>query len=212
MSSTPHQSDSMPVARPPTPRLSRGNLPTTGLHLGWVYGEERLSDSTCDEIVAACREFPILPPNTVGEDHYPSHRLADVRKVGVTLRTQWLFDLLCDVAEEVSRSANHLELAAITRSPQYVEYRPDWGHFDWHNDYSHDLPQVPRKLTVIIQLSHPTEYEGGRLEVFGTKIDELPRERGTILAFPSLIFHRVTPVTSGLRRALVAWIAGPRIQ
>ena len=160
----------------------------------------------------ACREFPTTPPSTVSEDRYPAHRQADTRKVGINARTKWIFDLLCDVAAEATRAGAGLDLTEITRAPQYVEYRPEWGHFDWHNDYSHGLADAPRKLTIIIQLSPPDDYEGGRLQVFGTEVEDLPRELGTVIAFPSFLFHRVTPVTHGVRRALVAWIAGPRIR
>jgi predicted 2-oxoglutarate/Fe(II)-dependent dioxygenase YbiX len=48
--------------------------------------------------------------------------------------------------------------------------------------------------------------------MFGTTVEDLPAERGSVLAFPSFLYHRVTPVTGGVRRALVAWIAGPRLR
>jgi predicted 2-oxoglutarate/Fe(II)-dependent dioxygenase YbiX len=120
--------------------------------------------------------------------------------------------LLREVATEVTEKAAALELTTITRAPQYVEYRPGWGHFDWHNDYSHGIADAPRKLTIIFQLSDPTDYAGGRLQIFGNEIEDLPAERGTVVAFPSFLVHRVTPVTSGIRRALVSWIAGPRLR
>ncbi|KOG33018.1 oxidoreductase [Streptomyces viridochromogenes] len=100
----------------------------------------------------------------------------------------------------------------MTRAPQYVEYLPGNGHFHRHNDYSHDQTDSPRKITVIVQLSDASSYEGGGLQMFGVDTEELPRERGSVLVFPSLIDHRVTPVTQGLRRALVAWVAGPRLR
>ena len=46
----------------------------------------------------------------------------------------------------------------------------------------------------------------------GIDTEDLPDARGTVVAFPSFLYHRVTPVTSGLRKALVAWIAGPRLR
>lgn len=188
----------------------RGDAPPAHSHIDWMRCAERLSDEDCDEIIAACREFPETPPSTVGEDHYPGRRLAETRKIGMNQRTKWYFDLLCNVAAEATKSFG-LKLTGITRAPQYVEYRPGEGRFDWHNDYSHGLPDAPRKVTIITQLSAPDEYEGGSLQTFGIDIENLPRERGTILVFPSFLYHQVTPVTRGLRRAVVAWIAGPRI-
>lgn len=181
-------------------------------HLDWVQSAERLSDASCDEVIAACTEFPVTPATVVGETTYGELRKLEARKIGQTARTAWLFDLLCSIAGSAAGEHFDLELTSMTRAPQYVEYRPGCGHFGWHNDYSHGLADAPRKLTVIVQLSRPEDYDGGRLQVFGVEIEDLPRERGTILAFPSLVYHQITPVTRGLRRALVAWIAGPRIR
>ena len=181
-------------------------------HLDWVQAAGRLSEASCDELIAACREFPVAPATIVGQDRYADHRQLEARKIGKTARTAWAFDLLCGIAAEASARHFGLALTGITRAPQYAEYRPGCGHFGWHNDYSHGLPDAPRKLTIVIQLSRPEDYEGGRLQTFGIEIEDMPRERGTIVAFPSVVYHQVTPVTRGLRRALVAWIAGPRIR
>lgn len=192
--------------------FSRVGLLSDLPHLDWMNCREKLCIDDCNEIVDACREFPLMAPNIVDEHIYPKHRHADVRKINTNSRTSWIFELLCKVAEESNRQGSNIELTAISREPQYVEYVPNWGHFDWHNDYSHGLSDAPRKLTIIIQLSAPEDYEGGRLQVLGPAIQDLPREHGTVITFPSFIMHRVTPVTKGLRRALVAWIAGPRIR
>ena len=65
-----------------------------------------------------------------------------------------------------------------------------------------------RKLTMVIQLSDPSEYEGGQLELF--EDIQIPKQKGLVAMFPSFgNYHRVTPVLSGTRKVLVAWIWGP---
>ncbi len=202
-----------PAAAPDEPRrfsFLRDGQPTAGAHMNWMTCAERLDDAECDRVIEACRAFELVPPRTVGEDKLPGHRRSDTRMVMLNEETAELFDLLCNVAEQSTEDAYALELSGITRAPQYVEYRPGWGEFGWHNDYSHGIPNAPRKLTVILQLSSPDEYEGGRLQVMGNEIEDMPDARGSIIVFPSILMHRVTPVTTGLRRALVSWIAGPR--
>ncbi len=190
--------------------LRRGS-PSAGDHLDWMTCSDCVSNDDCDNLIKACRAFALTPPSTVAEDRLPGHRRADTRLIGVTEETAWIFDMLCAIAEEASKQTYKLELTSIVRPPQYVEYRPGWGQFDWHNDYSHGLADAPRKLTIIIQLSSPNDYEGGALEIMGTEIEEMPRERGTVVVFPSLLTHRVTPVVCGLRKSLVSWIGGPRL-
>jgi PKHD-type hydroxylase len=36
----------------------------------------------------------------------------------------------------------------------------------------------------------------------------VPKKKGAVVLFPSFILHRVTPVTSGLRRSAVLWVGG----
>ncbi|MGO7543271.1 2OG-Fe(II) oxygenase [Rhizobium ruizarguesonis] len=178
--------------------------------MDWMSCAEVLTDEECDRIISACRQFELVPPIVVGEDRLPGHRRADSRMLGVTEDTAWFFEYLLSIAEQATEKAYLLSLSGITRPPQYVEYRDGWGEFGWHNDYSHGLPDAPRKLTIIFQLSEPSDYEGGLLQVMSNDIETAPRKRGSIIVFPSILMHRVTPVTAGLRRALVAWIAGPR--
>jgi hypothetical protein len=180
-------------------------------HIDWVQAAQRLSDADCDELIELGLEGPVAPSTVVGEEHYPGHRKVLARKILPSTRTAWIFELLCELARELESKHFALTLTNIAREPQYVEYVPGRGEFGWHHDYSHGLPATPRKVTIIIQLSRPDEYEGGLLQTFGVDVEDLPRERGTIVAFPSFVVHRITPVTRGLRKALVTWIAGPRI-
>ena len=78
-----------------------------------------------------------------------------------------------------------------------------------------------RKLSVTISLTDPDEYEGGNLEFdFRNQVDwetnkkqgikectEI-RPKGSIIVFPSFVWHRVTPVTRGTRYSLVIWSLG----
>ncbi len=71
----------------------------------------------------------------------------------------------------------------------------------------------PRKLSMVLQLSDPSEYEGGDLELFTSANPIITKkQKGIIHAFPSYVMHRVTPVTKGVRKTLVVWIAGPRFK
>ena len=40
-------------------------------------------------------------------------------------------------------------------------------------------------------------------------MDEEVYKRGTIVVFPSLLLHTVTPMTKGIRHSLVQWFSGP---
>lgn len=131
-------------------------------------------------------------------------------------RENFLYDLRCIDGE----------------SMQYTQYGP--GEFyGWHNDagfigaykpqshtndndrqndFVNEHSELVRKLSFVLQLSHPDDYEGGNLQLMGEtgKCYFAPRKRGTIILFDSRTQHRVLPVKSGLRKSIVGWTVGPR--
>lgn len=96
---------------------------------------------------------------------------------------------------------------------QFTEYHAsEGGKYDWHHDvnWSSNFPW-DRKLSLTIQLSDPSDYEGGQFEFMEVEgVPEIARQGGSVLVFPSYLKHRVLPVTRGTRRSLVAWFSGPR--
>lgn len=180
-------------------------------HLDWVKCETRLSAAQCDEIAGIGQHCERSEPTVVGEERLSAHRLGRVHMIPDTRETAPVYRLLWEVAADASARHYGLTVTGITRMPHYVEYTPGYGHFHWHNDYSHEAADSPRKLTVVVQLSDAAEYQGGDLEVFNVGSETLPREHGTIVCMPSFVPHRVSPVTAGVRRIIVAWIAGPRL-
>lgn len=95
---------------------------------------------------------------------------------------------------------------------QYTEYKVGY-FYDWHKDTfdrDYNIFYEQRKLSISIQLSDESEYEGGDLELYHPEEPKkAPKQKGTVILFPSFMYHRVTPVTKGRRLSLVSWINGP---
>jgi hypothetical protein len=107
--------------------------------------------------------------------------------------------------------SNHqFDLSYVTDPIHYVIYPEDGGHLDWHLDIG--IGEVNRrKLSLTVQLSDPSEYEGGEFEIWyghSGEFVELPRKKGDVIIFPSFLMHRVKPITRGQRKALVFWTGG----
>jgi len=67
-----------------------------------------------------------------------------------------------------------------------------------------------RKLSFVVQLTPSNEYEGGELQIdTGNGTFTGSKEQGAIIFFDSRTRHRVTEITSGVRRSLVGWVVGP---
>jgi len=78
---------------------------------------------------------------------------------------------------------------------------------------------MQRKLSMIVQLSKPENYVGGDLRfnlrgLDGVNSDSVMspppefKQQGSIVIFPSFLWHKVEPITSGKRYSLVMWTLG----
>lgn len=179
-------------------------------HLDLVWCTDRLSAGACTDFEILGKSFPRVATTVVDQRVLKDHRVCRTHMIARSVAAEPLYRLLWKAASDAAVRHYGFELSRITRMPHYVEYHAGKGHFHWHNDYSHESGEAPRKLTVVIQLSAPEDYDGGRFETFGPVGATAPRERGTIFCLPSIIPHRVLPVTRGVRKAIVAWVAGPR--
>ena len=97
---------------------------------------------------------------------------------------------------------------------QILKYRKG-GQYEWHIDYGvcwH--PGLDRKLSISIQLSNESQYEGGELEIRNWKGDNVtaPKRLGSAIVFDSRVTHRAKPVTEGERIVLVGWASGPKLR
>ena len=124
---------------------------------------------------------------------------------------QWVKDLLWDYIQQANVNAFNIDVHNEAEI-QFTEYHAaQAGHYDWHHDVNWNGQTISdRKLSVTIQLSDPSEYEGGDFEFDDVKTNADFSSQGTVLIFPSYLRHRVRPVTSGTRQSLVAWFFGPR--
>ena len=102
---------------------------------------------------------------------------------------------------------------------QFARYQ-NGGHYVWHQDASGKIENTNdvRKLSLTMSLTDPATYEGGLLEFFnGEKpledgkhnISEDVKAQGSVIVFDSYDWHRVTPVTKGVRYSVVCWTVGP---
>jgi PKHD-type hydroxylase len=82
--------------------------------------------------------------------------------------------------------------------------------YDWHTDDDVLSRREPnqRKLTAVLLLSAPDEYEGGGLFVKGMD-QSLIVNQGDLVVFPSFLEHTAKAVTSGTRMTAVGWSTGP---
>jgi len=83
--------------------------------------------------------------------------------------------------------------------------------YKYHSDSS-AYASTDMKLTCLLNIS--TEpYEGGDFHLkYGDEDKPINFPVGSLFVFKPYIFHRVKPITKGIRRTLTLWMYGPRWQ
>jgi len=114
--------------------------------------------------------------------------------------TWWLFDRAIMVFKS-SLPFNSLQ------SMQYTVYDSKGSHYDWHRDIgSGDEIMKARINVAVLQLSNPGNYKGGVLQIkHQSETIDVMKIKGMVTTFPIQLEHRVTPVTSGVRKTLIMW-------
>lgn len=135
--------------------------------------------------------------------------------------TNWIFKRLNMVFEEINDAYYNFDLNGYDHF-QYTEYESNYsGHYDYHSDiiygeYSPNKIIETRKLSFIMALNTPgVDYEGGNLEIntaSESNAISVEMKLGRIIAFPSWMLHRITPITKGKRKSLVTWVTGPKFK
>ena len=152
----------------------------------------------------------------------------------VWLNEQWIYNAIHPYIHQANKAAGWNFEWDWSESAQFTKYGVG-QYYGWHCDswvepykrekmdngqYPQDHGKI-RKLSVTVSLSDPSEYEGGNLEFDFRQDHDFERNRaksikecteirprGSIIVFPSFVWHRVNPVTRGTRYSLVMWNLG----
>jgi PKHD-type hydroxylase len=175
----------------------------------WAYYDDAFSSDECDSIVEYCRQQD-LKESVIGNEHSLdlSVRKSKVAFIPPTSFMIPHYQKLSAIIDTLNQQFFKFDLHGFGEHLQFTEYDAPGGKYNSHVDRGFNIPV--RKLSIVLQLTDPKNYEGGELELFvNMEIPtKLPKTRGTLIAFPSFQVHRVTPLTKGTRNSLVGWING----
>lgn len=172
----------------------------------WAYMPNVFTPDECNQIIAMGKN---KKQGTMdGELRTDSeYRDSKVEFIIPTDTNKWAYAKTSAAVMELNSRYFNFDLFGFDEPLQLTEYNAPSGKYKKHLDSSIGI--CVRKLSVVVQLSDPSEYEGGDLQIH---INDTPiglhREQGMALVFPSYILHEVTPVTKGTRHSLVGWTSG----
>lgn len=172
---------------------------------------QALTVAECESLIGLCQSAPMKDAGLVRQTTAHQIRRADLSWLDDLPEASWVMDRMMPLVAQANREAFGFDLTDFAESPQVARYGAEReGHFDWHSDIGAGQLAAKRKLTLVVQLSGPQDYENGTLELRpDSTVRQAPRDQGAAILFPSFVLHRVTPVTQGTRWSLTLWSHGP---
>lgn len=176
----------------------------------WAYFENALTKEECESVIKLGESLiPDVASTMGGVDQ--EIRDSKVSWIQPSAESEWLFRKATDIVNHLNSKFFEFDLEGFVEGFQFTKYEAPSGKYDLHIDKSYG--RYIRKLSIVIQLSNPDDYEGGELSLlFSHEPDKLKAKQGFLVAFPSYVVHGVSPVTKGTRYSLVAWITGPKFK
>ena len=193
-----------------------------------------LTPRFCDEVIAYANAQKEVMARTggYGDKELNKEEVKNLQRKRksdlVWLNDTWIYKELHPYVHKVNAMAGWDFDWERSESCQFTKYKLN-QYYDWHCD-SWEAPynkpgrpehQKIRKLSMTLQLTDGSEYEGGELEFDFRNYNPNMRDeskhlrkaqeilpKGSIIVFPSFVWHRVKPVTKGVRYSLVMWSLG----
>ena len=194
-----------------------------------------LTPKFCDDVIAYANSQKEVMARTggYGDKKLDKDQVKNMQRKRksdlVWLNDTWIYKELHPYVHEANARAGWNFEWDRSESCQFTKYKHN-QYYDWHCD-SWDKPYDRpdnlnehgkiRKLSMTCQLTDGSEYTGGELEFDFRNYDPHMRDesqhlrrakeilpKGSIIVFPSFVWHRVKPVTAGTRYSLVVWHLG----
>jgi len=200
----------------------------------YYYFKSAIPERICNDIVRYGHQMQDQMAFTggLGNKKLNNKQIKDLKKKRdsnvVWMDDRWIYREIHPYVHQANADAGWNFEWDRSESCQFTKYKKG-QYYDWHCDswdqpyYKPENPQDPsngkiRKLSVTVTLSDPKEYKGGELEFDFRNVDPNKKRnvkkcieilpKGSLVVFPSFVWHRVCPVKSGERNSLVIWNLG----
>lgn len=187
----------------------------------YVFWDDFFSEGELQALEDWCVSKGLSESQVIGQGGYSAttdHRKSKSAIHDFNYENLWIFEKLRLITEHANNEFFNFDLYGFDYF-QYAEYQGEGSHYDYHTDliYGHELPSYmiyPRKLSFSLLMNDPSEYVGGDFEIMSdTNYPfKLEQKKGRVFAFPSWILHKVSPLTTGVRKSIVWWVTGPKFR
>jgi PKHD-type hydroxylase len=179
--------------------------------LNYYYIPSQMSKNICDNIIKDFFDEKHLVKSLVGHKNKFDSKIRSSSNTWLNTDS-WVAGMLTHFIMEANNSIFGFDLGGWHDNIQFTVYQPPKDHYNWHIDMMQKSKlNFVRKLSIVMCLSSKDDYGGGELQLFHPtkKCSTFKLDAGDVIIFPSIVSHRVKPVTFGKRISLVGWYGGP---
>lgn len=191
------------------------NQPRLKVFPTFVVFKDEFTKEECEKIIQRGKTLEEMTAFTGGDLNPTTDtkiRSSKLHWMNWSPEDDWVFGRLADLINKVKTHWYPFSLSHMPEALQITHYlASEDGHYAMHKDMGDDEMST-RKLSIVMLLNDPKEFEGGALEMIATPGDDkkvYEMAQGTVIVFPSWELHRVLKITKGERWSLVTWIHGP---
>ena len=202
----------------------------------WIAYMKGLDKKTCDDIIKLAKEKLKKSDEEIHDRHIENYE--DQEKTDIVWTDeQWIYDAVWPFMVEANVESGWKYEIHTAENMQIARYKKGM-FYDWHPDGRGDhfgkyknianpiVHDRVRKLSMTVMLND--DYEGGEFQFStyyhksthmektwkdrdtpDTRTDIVENNTGTVVIFPADMWHRVKPVTKGIRYSLAVWFLGP---
>jgi PKHD-type hydroxylase len=198
----------------------------------WAF-KSAIPPRICDNIIryGLSKQEKMAVTGGIGDKKLNKEEIRDLKRKRfsdiVWLNDPWIYKEIYPYIYTANKNAGWNYQYDVSEAAQFTKYKLN-QHYDWHCDswdkpYEKEGPEKGkiRKISMTLQLTDGSEYKGGELEFDFRNYDPHMRDaskhvitvkeilpKGSIVVFPSFLWHRVQPITKGVRYSLVLWTLG----
>jgi len=179
-------------------------------HIYWKWDAGSLSSDLCDQWIE--KYDSQLQTGMIGGDVYKDGDEKTRRSKVKFVEDADVRDILSGYIHAANRAAFGVDVSNFLEI-QFTKYESkDSGFYNWHIDtfLVENEKCFQRKLSVVALLSDPKDFEGGELWIERNSEAPIEMGKGSVIVFPGIVDHMVTPVTAGDRYTMVGWMEGPK--